>query len=96
MTNKPNLADQLFETAPATETVAPTPESTITVAVGLPGKQKPFTVPTGSTVQDVLLKAGMNPEGMEARVDGNPVRDLNTPLRDGQMVMLHRPIAGNS
>ena len=100
MSNKPNRAEELFE--PRAETVTETPsapapqaQGSITVAVGLPGKLKAVPVPTGSTIQDVLMKVGMNPEGMDVSVDGHVVRDLNTPLRDGETVMLFRPVAGN-
>ena len=97
MSNKPNRAEELFEPRAETVTEAPSPatQASITVAVGLPGKLKAVPVPTGSTIQDVLMKVGMNPEGMEVSVDGHVTRDLNTPLRDGETVMLFRPVAGN-
>jgi sulfur carrier protein ThiS len=68
---------------------------TITVAAGLPGKLKPFSMPAGSTLRDVLQKAELNHEGQEIRVDGDVVTDLNAPLLDNQTIMLFRPVRGN-
>jgi len=74
---------------------APEAAGTVTVAAGLPGKLKPYQLPAGSTIRDVLLKAELNPEGQEVRVDGETVTNLDTPLRADQTIMLFRPVRGN-
>jgi sulfur carrier protein ThiS len=70
-------------------------EGTVTVAAGLPGKLKPYTMPAGSTWRDVLLKAELNADGQEIRVDNEPT-DLDSPIREGQTLMLFRPVRGNT
>jgi sulfur carrier protein ThiS len=74
---------------------APREVPSITVAAGIPGKLKPYSLPAGSTIRNVLNRAELNPEGQSVHVDGEVVTDLDTPLQDNQTVMLFRPVKGN-
>lgn len=66
------------------------------VRVGkLPGKLTEVRLAGTPTIRAALQAAGLNPQGYEVMVDGNPVTDLDTELRDGSAVALVTPVEGN-
>ena len=81
---------------PATpSTPAPSASGTVIITAGSPGKLEKLAMPEGSTVRDVLQKANLNPEGFEVRLGGVKCDDLNQVVRDGQSLLLLRPVRGN-
>jgi len=82
--------------APATpSTPAPSNSGSVIITAGSPGKLEKLSMPEGSTVRDVLSKANLNHEGFEVRLGGVKCDDLNTVVRDGQSLLLLRPVRGN-
>ena len=72
-----------------------TPDSTITVNVGLPGKIRKLVLEgTDWTVKDVLKYAEIDSNGYELRAGGQPV-SLNSKVTDGQTILLLRAVVGN-
>lgn len=77
---------------PATDVAA----NTITVLVGVPGNLKSVTLDANNaTVKDALLKAELSAEGRDIRVAGQPANG-NTPLTNGQTILMFKAIAGNN
>lgn len=69
--------------------------ATSTVKVGqLPGTLKEVVVEGTTTVKDVLTLAGLSSAGFEIRVSGKKADD-NTTVKNGDMVLLVKPIKGN-
>ena len=69
--------------------------ATSTVKVGqLPGTLKEVVVEGTTTVKDVLTLAGLSSAGFEIRVSGKKA-DGNTAVKNGDMVLLVKPIKGN-
>jgi sulfur carrier protein ThiS len=92
----PGVEIEFKNDAPAQTTrPAPAVGSDVMITAGVPGKMEKFAMASGSTVADVLNKAGLNAEGYDVRLGGVAVRDLNTPIRDGQTLLLLRPVRGN-
>lgn len=83
----------------STETNKPAAEvttNTITVLVGVPGNLKSVTLDAGTaTVKDALLKAELSAEGRDIRVAGQPANG-DTPLTNGQTILMFKAIAGNN
>lgn len=70
--------------------------NTITVLVGVPGNLKSVTLDAGTaTVKDALLKAELSAEGRDIRVAGQPANG-DTPLSNGQTILMFKAIAGNN
>ena len=68
---------------------------TISVNVGVPGNIKKLVLEgNGWTVKDVLKYAEIDANGYDIRVSGQPSK-LDTPVTDGQTVLLLRPVRGN-
>jgi hypothetical protein len=77
-------------TSPAVDTAV-----TISVNVGVPGNIKKVVLELGrANVSEALAAAGLSANGYDIRVAGEPV-SLNSPVRDGQTVLLLRPVRGN-
>jgi len=77
---------------PNTEVAA----NTITVLVGVPGNLKSVTLDANNaTVKDALLKAELSAEGRDIRVAGQPANG-DTPLANGQTILMFKAIAGNN
>jgi len=65
------------------------------VKVGkLPGTIKEVMITEGTTVDQVLSQADLDPEGFEIRVNGDP-SELNNAVSPGDTVLLVRKIQGN-
>ncbi len=73
-----------------------TPEQKISVRVGkIPGNITTVTLSAGkATVHDALVTANLDAEGFEIRVDASKA-STQTPLKEGQTVLLVREIRGN-
>ncbi len=68
----------------------------ITVKVGrLPGQIQEYVLNGDRTVRAALAVAGLNANGYEVRLNGNPVTDLGTAVSNGDQVLLTRVIKGN-
>lgn len=77
---------------PNTEVAA----NTITVLVGVPGNLKSVTLDANNaTVKDALVKAELSAEGRDIRVAGQPANG-DTPLANGQTILMFKAIAGNN
>lgn len=75
----------------------PSEESQPTVTVGfLLGEKQDVTVEKGSktSVEDLLAQAKIDPKGHDVRVDGEPA-DMKTLVKEGQEVLLLKPVQGN-
>ena len=69
--------------------------TTATVKVGqLPGTLKEVVVEGTVTVNDVLRLAGLSSSGFEVRVSGKKATG-DTAVKNGDMVLLVKPIKGN-
>ncbi|MBK7840148.1 MAG: hypothetical protein IPP97_12005 [Candidatus Obscuribacter sp.] len=83
----------------STETNKPAAEvttNTITVLVGVPGNLKSVTLDAGNaTVKEALLRAELSAEGRDIRVAGQPANG-DTPLTNGQTILMFKAIAGNN
>ena len=89
--NKPETATT---TTPATGTT-PQTVGTISVNVGVPGNIKKLVLEGESwTVKSILEYAAIDANGYDVRVSGQPAR-LDSPVTDGQTVLLLRPVRGN-
>lgn len=68
------------------------------VKVGMmPGKINEYVIEDGTTVNEVLEIAGLNPEGYDTKVDGVKVTDLNAPLASSAaLVLLVKQVKGNA
>lgn len=90
---KPETATSNTGAAAGTNNAA---AATISVNVGHIGNVKKLVLEgSGWTVQDVLKYAELNHDGYDIRVGGQPAR-LDSPVTDGQTVMLLRPVRGNT
>lgn len=68
---------------------------TISVNVGVPGNIRKLVLEGNSwTVAEVLKYAEIDSSGYEIRVGGQPVQK-NSPVADGQTILLLRPVRGN-
>ncbi len=84
--NKPKTT-----TTPVNATAA----GTISISAGHMGNIKKFVLEgNGWTVADVLKYAELDATGYDIRVSGKPAK-LDTPVTDGQSVMLFRAVQGN-
>ncbi|MBI4533894.1 MAG: hypothetical protein HY711_08085 [Candidatus Melainabacteria bacterium] len=73
----------------------PAPASTITVNVGVPGNIRKLVLEGNKwSVKDVLNYAEINASGYDLRVGGQPV-NLDSPVADGQTILLLRAVRGN-
>lgn len=72
------------------------PSGHITVRVGqLPGQINEFALNGNRTVADACAVAGLDPDGFEVRVNSQHA-ELDTPLNNGDIVLLVREVKGNS
>lgn len=70
-----------------------------TVRVGtMPGRITEFAVPVGTTIQDLLNIAELDPRGYDVKVDGVKVTDFsNAYVTDNtNLVLLAKMVKGNS
>ena len=68
---------------------------TISINVGVPGNIKKLVLEGNSwTVKSILEYAAIDANGYDIRVSGQPSR-LDSPVTDGQTVLLLRPVRGN-
>ena len=71
----------------------------VSIKIGrMPGKIKPLFFKEGepTTVGKALEKTQLDPTGYEVRVNGQKTTNMNTPLKDGDTVLLVKQIKGNS
>jgi sulfur carrier protein ThiS len=65
------------------------------VRVGtMPGRINEYAVSAGATVEDVLEIADLTTEGYQIKVNGE-MATLDTPVNDGDLVLLVKQIKGN-
>jgi sulfur carrier protein ThiS len=67
----------------------------ITVNVGFPGKMARVTVPANCTIADVLNTAGINANGYDLRMKGEPARLNSIVSGSGINILLIKPVRGN-
>ena len=60
----------------------------------MPGRINEYAVLTGATVEDVLEIADLTAEGYQIKVNGE-MAALDTPVNDGDLVLLVKQIKGN-
>ncbi len=90
--NKPETATTTDSATGTNNTAA---VGTISVNVGVPGNIKKLVLEgNGWTVKDVLKYAEIDANGYDIRVSGQP-SNADTPVTDGQTVLLLRPVRGN-
>ncbi|HEY9786787.1 MAG TPA: hypothetical protein V6D17_15400 [Candidatus Obscuribacterales bacterium] len=97
MNLKKETRDQAAETRTGTHSAQTNqqPAGTISVNVGVPGNIKKLVLEgTDWNVRDVLKYAEIDHNGYDIRVGGQPVK-LDSPVADGQTVLLLRPVRGN-
>lgn len=70
---------------------------TNTLRIGqLPGRINEFAVEAGTTLEQALTIAEINPDGFEVKVDGVKVTDFNTDVSGAGLVLLSKMVKGNS
>lgn len=57
------------------------------------GKKFPVSVKNSATVNDVLVKAGINPESYSIKVNGRPA-ELTTTELEGKLITLNESVKG--
>jgi len=61
----------------------------------MPGQIREFDMPEGSTINDLLARAGLSPEGFEITRNGEPAT-VGAIVTDRDTVLLSRKVKGNS
>jgi sulfur carrier protein ThiS len=81
--------------APQPQPLTPAPQGMLAKIGQLPGRIEAVAFPEIEVkVEQALAVVGLNPEGFEIRVNGQPA-DGNTIIRHGDTVLLLRKIRGN-
>ena len=67
------------------------------VRVGMmPGRIEEFAVEVGTSINEVLSMAGLNPTGYDVKVDGVKVVDFSTPITENtNLILLAKQVKGN-